>query len=199
MATNDLDLELELELGPDLLRRLQSDPNDQDAWRALVELYGPWIVHSCRRWGLQPADAEDVRQDVLLVLARRLPTLVNGPEGNLLGWLRTIAYRRWCRLLDERRRARDASNRVAIAGPDADRDWLDQLAHDADRDWLDQAMRTVRRRVSPRSWAVFYLMALENRPGNEVAERLHIKVSAVFVARGRVQKLLREELLRLNP
>jgi RNA polymerase sigma-70 factor (ECF subfamily) len=41
-------------------------------------------------------------------------------------------------------------------------------------------------------------VALEGHSGAEAAGRLGMKVAAVFVAKGRVQKLLREEIDRLE-
>ena len=49
-----------------LLVRVGQDPIDQAAWDAFVASYAPAISGWCRRRGLQPADAEDVTQDVLL-------------------------------------------------------------------------------------------------------------------------------------
>jgi RNA polymerase sigma-70 factor (ECF subfamily) len=43
------------------------------------------------------------------------------------------------------------------------------------------------------------LLGLEGRPGEEVAERLGMKVGMVFVARSRVQKMIREETQALEP
>jgi DNA-directed RNA polymerase specialized sigma24 family protein len=47
-------------------------PLDQAAWNEFVERYGRRIYGWCRQWGLQEADAEDVTQDVLLRLARKM-------------------------------------------------------------------------------------------------------------------------------
>jgi len=42
------------------------------------------------------------------------------------------------------------------------------------------------------------LLALEGCSGAEAAARLQIKVSAVFVARSKVQRMLKEELHKLE-
>ena len=55
-----------------LLVRLRDDPGDQAAWALFVRRYGPMVGGWCRHWGLQPADADDVTQVVLLKLAGRL-------------------------------------------------------------------------------------------------------------------------------
>ena len=56
----------------------------------------------------------------------------------------------------------------------------------------------VRLRVEPRTWDAFQLLAIEGRSGAEVAQRLQMKVATVFVARSKVQRMLREEVSRLD-
>jgi DNA-directed RNA polymerase specialized sigma24 family protein len=56
------------------LGRLQLRPDDQAAWSEFVEHYGRKIYGWCRTWNLQPADAQDVSQIVLLKLAEKLRT-----------------------------------------------------------------------------------------------------------------------------
>jgi RNA polymerase sigma-70 factor (ECF subfamily) len=52
--------------------------------------------------------------------------------------------------------------------------------------------------VTPKTWRVFELTAHEGRSGAEVAEALGMTVAAVFVAKGRVQKLLQDEVRKLE-
>jgi hypothetical protein len=58
--------------------------------------------------------------------------------------------------------------------------------------------RFFRLRVQPKTWEAFRLLALEDHSGNEVAERLGMKVSAVFVAKRNVRKMIEEEIARLD-
>src|SRR5207249_7422474 len=67
-----------------------------------------------------------------------------------------------------------------------------------DRELLDEAMVRVRLRVQPRTWEAFRLAALEGLPGAEVAGRLGMEVANVYVARGNVQRMIREEYTRLD-
>jgi RNA polymerase sigma-70 factor (ECF subfamily) len=69
-----------------LLERLRQDPTDQQAWSQVVRCYGPKIFGWCRRWGLQEADAHDVTQNVLTVLAVRMKTFTYDPTLRFRGW-----------------------------------------------------------------------------------------------------------------
>src|SRR5262245_30445388 len=62
-----------------LLRRLQHEPADQEAWAEFVRRYGPQVYRWCRRWRLQEADAEDVTQAVLVRLSARMRTFSYDP------------------------------------------------------------------------------------------------------------------------
>lgn len=183
---------------PSTLLQLRSNPSDHEAWRAFVGTYGRVIRQWCRRWGLQPADAEDVSQEVLIAVARQLPTLSDDPTRNFAGFLRLITYRSRCRFLSRRRvepgllRGEEAADRSSL-------DFLERLALDAEREILGRAIDRVRRRVSPRTWEAFRQTAFEDRAGIEVAERLQVRVATVFVGVSRVRKLLREEIRRIDP
>src|SRR5262249_11538502 len=78
-----------------LLARLRQDPTDQAGWDEFVEHYGRHIYRWCRRWKLQDADAEDVTQDILAKLARKLRTFAYDPAGSFRGWLKTVAHHAW--------------------------------------------------------------------------------------------------------
>jgi RNA polymerase sigma-70 factor (ECF subfamily) len=188
----------ELETSTTLLRRLRRDPADESAWGDFVDRYGRLLYAWCRHWGLNPADAEDVCQDVLLELARQMRGFVYDPNGRFRGWLRTVAYRSWCRFVAGRRAAGARPDLETVLAPAAGEDFLDRLGRDADRELLRLALDAVRRRVQPRTWDAFVLLALEGLPGAEAARRLGMTPGAAFVARSKVQKMLREEVRRLD-
>jgi RNA polymerase sigma-70 factor (ECF subfamily) len=73
-------------------------------------------------------------------------------------------------------------------------DLVAKLEEEFDRELLEQATLRVRLRVELHTWDAFRLVALEGHSGAEAAARLGMKVAAVFVAKGRVQKMLREEI-----
>src|SRR5262245_17967310 len=185
-----------------LLGRLRNDPTDQAAWRAFVDRYGRRIYSWCRHWGLQEADAQDVAQNVLLELARQMSKFEYRPTGSFRAWLKTIAYRAWCDFLTARGRTIAASgDNVAlerIGSAEAGEDFLRQMDEECERELLEEAMAHVRLRVQPHTWEAFVLTALEGKSGAEVAERLKMNVGTVLVARSRVQKLLQEEVRRIE-
>ena len=48
------------------------------------------------------------------------------------------------------------------------------------------------------TWAAFWATAVEDRPANEVAAELGVTANAVYLARSRIRKRLRELLVELG-
>jgi RNA polymerase sigma-70 factor (ECF subfamily) len=181
-----------------LLERLRRDPADQRAWSEFVDRYAPALLGWCRRWGLQEADAQDVTQTVLVILAQRMKTFAYDPTGRFRAWLQTVARHAWSAFVEGRRRAPRPGAGDALESVEAREELVRRLEEDFDRELLEAAMGRVRQRVEPHTWEAFRLTAVEGLPGPDVAARLAMKVATVYVARSKVQKLIRAELERLE-
>jgi RNA polymerase sigma factor (sigma-70 family) len=185
-----------------LLGRLRKDPSDQAAWAELVEHYGSKIHAWCMRWGIQEADAQDVTQDVLLKLARAMQTFNYDPSRSFRAWLKTLTNHALTDFLDGRPRAAlgsgDSQVGKMLHSIEARADLLGRLDEEFDRELLEVATTRVRLRVEPQTWEAFRLTAVEGLSGAEAAGRIPMQVAQVYVAKRRVQKLLQEELKRLE-
>jgi RNA polymerase sigma-70 factor (ECF subfamily) len=185
-----------------LLARLRHDPTDQTGWDAFVERYGPHIYRWCRRWLLQDADAEDVTQDILVKLAQKLRTFTCDPSLRFRGWLKTVAHHAWRNFADRRRRARavagDSQAQERMLSVEASEDLVRKLGEAFDLELLEAAKIQVRLRVAPHTWEAFRLVALAGLPAAEVAARLQMQVAVVYVAKSNVQKMLQEEIRKLE-
>jgi RNA polymerase sigma-70 factor (ECF subfamily) len=187
---------------PTLLGRLSRHPNDQEAWGRFVARYHPRILHWCRAWHLQEADAEDVAQNVLSRLARQMQRFHYDPAKSFRGWLRTLTRH----ALSEFQAARERPGRGSgdsqvleiLKEVKAQDDLVVRLEEEFDRELLEEAMTRVRMHVEPRTWDAFRLTALEGRSGPEAAAQLGMKVTAALKAKNRVQRALREEIARLE-
>jgi RNA polymerase sigma-70 factor (ECF subfamily) len=185
-----------------LLTQLRQDPSDQAGWEEFVERYGWHIYRWCRQWKLQDADAEDVTQDILVKLTQKLRAFAYDPSRSFRGWLKTVAHHAWRDFADSRRRAQ----RAVDAGQDQElmltleaRDDLAQKLEEAfDLELLEAAKVRVRLRVAPHTWEAFRLIAFEGLPVAEVAARVQLQVAMVYVAKSKVQKMLKEEIGKLE-
>ena len=183
-----------------LLARLRHDPSNEAAWNEFVEHYGRHIYRWCRQWGLQDADAEDVTQEILLKLARKLRDFVYNPESSFRGWLKTVAHHAWRDFVDNQKRRTVADDQLweLIQSAEAREDLLQKLEEAFDYELLEAAKLQVRLRVAPHTWEAFHLVAIEGLPVEEVAAKVSLQVAMVYVAKSKVQKMLREEIRKLE-
>jgi RNA polymerase sigma-70 factor (ECF subfamily) len=185
-----------------LLGRLRDTPADQAAWGEFVARYGRKIYGWCRHWGLQGADAEDVTQEVLLKLSTKMQDFSYDRSGSFRAWLKTLTHHAWQDFATSRRRAGEADGGSAVRDllhtVEAREDLLARLGEEFDRELLDAASTRVRQRVQPHTWDAFRLTALEGLSGAEAGKQLGMKVATVFVAKSKVQRMLQEEMQRLE-
>jgi RNA polymerase sigma-70 factor (ECF subfamily) len=185
-----------------LLHRLQNDVSDQAAWSAFVERYGPRIYAWCRHWQLQDSDAQDVTQEVLLELVEKLRRFQYDRSRSFRAWLKTLVHHAWQDFLDRRGRAGlgsgDSAIRRRLETVEAREDLEQELREAFDREVLDEAMARVQQRVAPHTWEAFRLLTFEGLSGAEVARRVGMQITMVYVAKSKVQKMLREEVDRLE-
>ncbi len=185
-----------------LLRRLRQEPADQAAWAEFVRRYGPQVYRWCRHWRLQDADAEDVTQAVLARLSARMRTFTRDPARSFRGYLLTVARYAWCDFLEARQQpgvgVGGSDVRGLLEAVEAGDDLVRRLDEQFDRELLAEAQARVRRRVEPHTWEAFRLTALDGLSGAAAAARLGLKVATVYKAKSKVQRMLQEEVARLD-
>jgi RNA polymerase sigma factor (sigma-70 family) len=185
-----------------LLGRLRRDPTNQKAWKEFVDQYGPKIMGWCQKWHLQEADAQDVTQNVLLKLAEKLRDFSYDPTRSFRAWLKTVAQNACSDFLQGRQKpglgSGDSLVGQFLLNAEAREDLLQHLEQEFDREILEEAMLRVRLRVAPQTWQAFWLTAYEGLSGAEAAARIPMQVAQVYVAKRRVQKMLQEEVAKLE-
>jgi RNA polymerase sigma factor (sigma-70 family) len=185
-----------------LLGRLRATPGDPKVWAEFVDWYGRNIYTWCRSWGMQESDAQDVTQEVFLNLSVQMHGFCYDPNGSFRAWLKTLTRRAWQVYVTKQQKAvrgtGDEEESSRLATLQARKDLTQRLEEAFDQEMLKEAANLVKLRIEPRTWDAFHLLAVEGLSGTEVAKRLNMKVATVFVARSKVQRMLREEVARLE-
>ena len=140
--------------------------------------------------GLQDADAADLAQDVFAVLVRKLPEFNHDPRRSFRGWLHTVLLNRW----RDRTRHTPASLPNDVPAPDP----IEEI-HESEyrRHLVDRALRLMRSDFETTTWRACWGCVAEGRPAAEMAAELGLSVAAVYIARSRVLRRLRQELAGL--
>ena len=175
-----------------LLQRLR-EPADTSAWNRFVELYTPLLYYWARRAGLQSADASDLVQDVFQLLLLKLPEFQYDKSKSFRSWLRTVTMNKW------RERARRISEK-ARGGSELGAE--PAIADGAQTFWDDEyhkmlaarALKVMQGSFEPATWKACWESVVNERPATEIAAELGLTANAVYLARSRVLRRLREEL-----
>jgi RNA polymerase sigma-70 factor (ECF subfamily) len=179
-----------------LLERLRR-PGEADAWARLVELYTPLLFYWACRTGIREQDAADLVQEVFAVLVQKLPEFMYDRHKSFRGWLRTILFNKW---RDQRRRleaARFQSNDLVLdnladpEGPEMfwEAEYRQQL--------VGRALELMQAEFQPTTWKACWETVVSDRPAADVADELGLSVDAVYAAKSRVLRRLRQELAGL--
>jgi len=166
-----------------------------EAWGRLVELYGPVVYRWCRGSGLGEHDAADVVQDVFTSVARGVGNFRRSkPTDSFNAWLATITRNR---VRDFYRRqgpaavgGTDMQNRIADVAFPTEADSSQQLEAAISQRMLE----LVRSEFEERTWNSFWRTAVEEQRPADVASDLGVSVFAVYQAKSRVLRRLRERL-----
>ena len=171
--------------------------HNQAAWEQFVRLYTPLLLSLARRLGLQVADTADMVQDVFVALVQAMPHFQYDRNRSFRAWLGTLALNRW------RDRLR---KRAAVPLGDRDPVWDGLLSADPSEAFeeteyratlLSRALALVQPEFSPGVWEMFQLTTLAGAAPADAARRLNTTANAVYLARARVVRRLREVLTGL--
>lgn len=176
-----------------LLERLRR-PDEQAAWDRFVELYTPLIYHWASSLGLQDQDAADLVQDVFVTLVRKMPEFIYDPTKGFRNWLRAVTFNRWRDHLKRRGKRPPAGGDGSLTGLPAPDGEVAFWEVEYRRHLVGRALRVMRAEFRPTTWRACWGLVVEGRPAVEVAAELGVSENAVYIAKGRVLRRLRQEL-----
>ena len=170
----------------------------QDAWTELTEIYQPLIANWLRGFDLQQSDADDLTQEVLTALFSNVDRFGhNGRIGAFRSWLRTVTHNQAVDFL--RRRTRDAPQLDRSTFSNAIESLLDPRSSVSklfDRQHDRHLLRTLLRRVTAEfqdsTMALFREHVIESRDATAIADEFSVSRHAVYMAKSRVMRRLRE-------
>ena len=198
-----------------LLSRLK-DWRDDDSWRDFFNTYWKLVYGVALKAGLSEQEAEDVVQETVITVARRIPEFKYDPRVcSFKTWLLNLT--RW-RIVDQlrKRRAMVSAEWEARSAelPDsafrASHHALDGLPNppgvDLDAMWdyewqqglVNTAIQRIKRRVNPEHYQIFHLCVFKEWPVKKVARELEVNVAQVYLAKHRVGALLKKEVKALE-
>lgn len=141
-------------------------------------------------------------QDVLVRLAKHLGAFEYDPSATFRGWLRRVSENAIADFFRTRRRtpATDGGTSflASLESVEAQQDLQARLDAGFDLELLDLAKARVKARIDKDRWLAWELTAVEQFSGEEVSERLGMKLPTVYSNRSKVQKMISDEISLLD-
>jgi RNA polymerase sigma-70 factor (ECF subfamily) len=163
-------------------------------------LYGPVVYRWCRHSGLGRDAAAEVVQEVFVALAAHVVDFRHDRPGDSFGaWLRTITRNK---VLDyfRARRDRPAAEGGSVAQeqllrvPELAEPSQSGMSADVYSSVLRRGLDLVRAEFENRTWEAFWRAAVEGHPPAIIAADMGMSIQAVYKAKSRVLRRLRQEL-----
>ena len=178
--------------------------DDPDQWKRFAKLFAPLIYEWCRRSRIQSQDAADITQEVFRVVAERIESFqresVSSPFHRWLwGITRHKVYDHF----------RTLARRPAVRGGTTAQMMFSQVPIDVPEKWSEieaendqsavarRALALIQTDFQPQTWQAFWRVTVDDISAAEVANELRMTVGAVYNARYKVLKRLREEFSNL--
>lgn len=166
---------------------------DSLAWSRFVQIYTPLVNQWVQTLGIRDADRDDVVQQVFISLLGNISGFRYDSSKSFRGWLRRVTINK-CRDMQRRKKRKvepEFIDRIEAA-ENGEQEWLTENEY---RSYvMMSAMKVMKTCFSESTWRACWLHVAEQKTAKQVAEELGISENAVYLARGRVLKRLRDEL-----
>ncbi len=181
---------------------------DRKHWQEFFDTYWKLIYSAARKSGLTDAEAQEVVQETVITVAKKVGQLHYDPAvGSFKGWLLHIT--RW-RIADQFRKREPGQNRRPRSQDDRQTATIERVpdaaAIDLDAVWETEwqenlfaaAIARVKKKVAPKQFQIFDCYVRKEWPAQKVAAELRVNVGQVYLARHRVSALLKKEIKALE-
>ena len=196
-----------------LLNRLK-DPDDSASWNEFYRMYRDLIYSVARRASLSEQEADEVVQDTLISVARKMPGFTyDASKDSFKGWLLTLT---WWRIKDQLERRARLAKRDQLHSPRAAEEQGTRTAtiervpdpagerltavweEEWDKHLLQIALARIKRQAHPQQYQIYHLHVILGQAPREVAHALNVSTAHVYLAKHRVGSLIKKEIRTLR-
>ena len=193
-----------------LIERLEKW-DDRASWDEFYRTYATFVFRVACKAGLKEMEANDVVQETFIRVAKNLKAgKFDRNKGSFKAWLMNQC--RW-RIIDQfRTRSKDLASSQPMRNDDGERrtDIIenfadpkgDQLERMWNREWssnlTELALRAVKAKVAPLQYQIFLCYVVKEWGVDKVKEELGVTATQVYLAKHRVGRIMRKEVVRLD-
>ncbi len=188
-----------------LLTRLKNW-DDHKGWQEFMDKYGRFIFGMARKSGFTVEEAEDIVQDVLVSVAKKMPEFrYQGEKGSFKAWLVMIVK---SRVIDHLRKKYRRLPSAGFIGGEPDETRVeeriaqeeDALSHEGMwlNEWetyvLETALSRVKEHLPAKHFLAFRMCSQQQKSPNEVAKALGLSLPNVYLIRHRAGRMVAKEI-----
>ena len=190
-----------------LISRLR-DWRDRASWQEFVDTYWKLIFTVALKSGLSHSEAEEVVQETVISIARKMPSFEYDPSRcSFKGWLKHVTR---LRIIDQLRRRRPETPLGNVDGGSSGYGFIEQIPDPRglaiedlwEQEWqgnlLDAALQRVKAKSKAAQYQAFYMNMVQHIPAREVARMLGMSLGRVYFAGRSLSRMVREECRRLE-
>jgi RNA polymerase sigma-70 factor (ECF subfamily) len=179
------------------------DLEDQKVWNRFFESYWKLIYHSARKAGLDDADAQEVVQETVITVTKKIGGFdYDRNKGSFKGWL--MQTTKW-KIADQFRKINRTKSRESDAMSEIIEELPDELAN-VDTFWkdnwqkelFDAAIEKTRDEVNPLYFQIYNRLVVKEIKAKDVARELAVPVSQVYLAKHRVTEAIKKSVEEMN-
>lgn len=174
-----------------LLDRMRN-PEDQAARDRFVQFCGPVVYAFATRLGVPHERRLDFTQDVFLLLFQKIPTFKYDANLRFRGWLFTLMRNKW---REEYRKKQIQGAQVPLIDAPDERQVADFAQEEFERNVVHRALKIMKADFEEKTWMACWEQVVNDKKGKEVAAMLGMSVAAVYQARTKVLRRLRQDLV----
>lgn len=187
------------------------DWNDGKRWQQFFDSYWKLIHRAARKAGLTESEAQEVVQETLITVAKKIDRLKYDPAlGSFKGWLLNITRWRIADQFRKRKRAGEQSTKTRHRDNEIITATIERIADPAgfdldaawDEEWRanlrEAAIARVKKKVSAKQYQIFDCYVLKEWPVQKVAKELRVSVAQVYLAKHRLGALLKREAAKVE-
>lgn len=195
-----------------LLKRLKNK-EDRASWREFFDTYWNLIYRVAIKAGLSDADAQEIVQETVISVARKIERFVYDPKVcSFKTWMLRLTRWRILNQLERRRREQEWLRSSAPGSPETPTQTptVERIPDPAsinleatwDQEWHENlyqlALERTKQKVSPDQFQIFDLYVTQAVPARQVARTLRVNLARVYLVKHRLQKILKAAIERLQ-
>jgi len=182
--------------------------DDRKHWQEFFDTYWKLIYSAARKSGLTDAEAQEVVQETVITVAKKVGQLHYDPAvGSFKGWLLHIT--RW-RIADQFRKRQPGQIQRVTSSDDRQTATIERVPDQNpidleavwEKEWQENlfaaAIARVKKKVDPKQFQIFDCSVRKDWPAQKVASDLGVSVGQVYLARHRVAAMLKKEVKALE-